>query len=151
MSRSGPLRRPILLIVVGASLLAGACVAEGPLASFTTVGGSGSVASLPSASAATPGQAADGSPGGEATLVPTASAVAHAGVTGHLTAGPTCPVETVPPNSACAPRPVAGATVIATDAAGHEVARAASTAEGYYVLDVAPGRYTLTPRPVSDR
>jgi hypothetical protein len=39
--------------------------------------------------------------------------------------------------------------VIASDASGHEIARAVSNADGYYVLDIPPGRYTLTPRSVS--
>ena len=39
------------------------------------------------------------------------------GVTGTVTAGPVCPVETVPPKPECAPRPVAGAVIVATDAA----------------------------------
>ena len=41
--------------------------------------------------------------------------------------------------------PVADATVIATDAPGHEVARTASKADGSYALDLPPGTYTLTP------
>ncbi len=64
---------------------------------------------------------------------------------GRLVAGPRCPVETVPPLPACAPLPVAGATVVATDVTGREVARTVSKGDGSYVLDLAPGTYTLTP------
>lgn len=123
----------------------------GPLASFIAASDPGSIGPSPSIPSATPGPAAVASPGGEATSIPTAPALAHAGASGHLSASPTCPVETVPPNPACAPRPVVGATVIASDASGHQVARAVSNADGYYVLDVPPGRYTLTPQPVGDQ
>lgn len=67
---------------------------------------------------------------------------------GHLSAGPTCPVETVPPDPACAPKPVVGASVIATDGAGVEVSRAISRADGSYALTLAPGTYSLAPQPI---
>ena len=53
----------------------------------------------------------------------------------HITAvaGPTCPVETVPPDPACAPRPVANAVVTIVDA---DVA-------------LAPGAYTLNAQGVT--
>jgi hypothetical protein len=67
------------------------------------------------------------------------------GVSGHVTAGPTCPVERNPPDPKCRERPVVGAVIVARDAAGAEVSRATSTADGSYVLALAPGSYTLTP------
>jgi len=73
--------------------------------------------------------------------LPTAGAT----VSGHVMAGPVCPVETVPPNPSCAPRPVAGAIVIATNASGHEVGRAISSADGFYSMRLDPGTFTLTP------
>jgi len=62
------------------------------------------------------------------------------GIQGVVQSGPTCPVERI--NSPCPPRPLA-ATVVVRDAAGHEVARTTSGADGHFKLDVAPGTYTV--------
>jgi hypothetical protein len=70
-------------------------------------------------------------------------------VTGFAHAGPTCPVEKVPPDPACADRPVAGAVLVVTTAAGAEVARALSAADGTFRVAVPPGDYVLVPRPVA--
>ena len=71
-----------------------------------------------------------------------------AGVRGRATAGPTCPVETEPPDPACAERPVAGAILVFTNTAGAEAARATSAADGAFNVELAPGSYTLTAQPV---
>ncbi len=55
---------------------------------------------------------------------------------GTITAGPVCPVEQSPPDPRCAPRPVAGAIVVATDSGGQEVGRATSAADGSYQMVV---------------
>jgi len=70
------------------------------------------------------------------------------GVRGVVTAGPTCPVLTDPPDPACADRAVAGAVLIFTDGAGAEVARTTSQADGTYSLELAPGAYRLVAQPV---
>jgi hypothetical protein len=70
------------------------------------------------------------------------------GVRGIVTAGPTCPVVTDPPNPACADRPVAGAVLVFTDASGAEVARVTSAADGTFAVELAPGAYRLTAAPV---
>jgi hypothetical protein len=70
------------------------------------------------------------------------------GARGTVTAGPTCPVETVPPDPACAERPVAGAVLVFTGADGTEVARATSAADGTFTIELAPGAYQLTAQPV---
>jgi len=71
-------------------------------------------------------------------------------VKGTVTAGPVCPVERNPPDPSCAPRPVAGAVIVATNAAGEEVGRAATAADGTYALFVnQSGTITLTPQPVT--
>jgi hypothetical protein len=88
------------------------------------------------------------SPGRSATPAPTRLQDSAGIVSGHVTSSPTCPVETVPPDPACAARPLAGATVIATDPAGHEVARAVSRVDGSYSLALAPGTYMITPQPL---
>ncbi|MGZ6214466.1 MAG: MSCRAMM family protein [Candidatus Limnocylindria bacterium] len=70
------------------------------------------------------------------------------GVQGTVTAGPTCPVVTNPPNPACAERPVAGAVLVLTNAAGEEVVRATSAGDGTFSVRLAPGAYRLTAQPV---
>lgn len=64
-------------------------------------------------------------------------------ITGRLVAGPVCPVETNPPDPACAPRPVAGAEIVAMGAGGDEY-RTTSGAEGRFNLPVPAGDYTVT-------
>ena len=70
------------------------------------------------------------------------------GVRGTVTAGPTCPVVTNPPDPACAERPVAGAVLVFTNAGGAEVARVTSAADGAFTVELAPGGYHVTAEPV---
>jgi hypothetical protein len=65
-----------------------------------------------------------------------------------LLAGPTCPVETVPPDPNCAPVPVAGRVVLVLAPDGREVARGTSDAAGHIRIAVAPGSYVLRAAPV---
>ena len=74
-----------------------------------------------------------------------------AGQTGLLilaTAGPVCPVETNPPDPACAPRPVAGAEIRVLDAGGQTIGSVVTAADGSAFLGLAPGSYTVQPQPV---
>ena len=77
------------------------------------------------------------------------TAVRRTGIGGAATASPVCPVEKIPPDPACAPRPVAGAVVIIRDASGAEVARVTTVADGTFFADVAPGGYTVEAQPVT--
>ncbi len=71
-------------------------------------------------------------------------------VSGTVSAGPICPVEPSPPDPQCAPRPVAGAVIVATDASGREVGRATSAADGSYQLIVSEtGTVRITALPVA--
>ena len=70
------------------------------------------------------------------------------GARGTVTSGPTCPVETQPPDPACAERPVAGAVLVFTNAAGAEVARVTSAFDGTFTVELAPGAYRVTAEPV---
>ncbi len=63
-------------------------------------------------------------------------------------AGPTCPVERIPPDPACAPRPVAGATILVVDGRGNTVATVLTDAEGTAVASVPAGDYVVRPQPV---
>ena len=70
-------------------------------------------------------------------------------IVGTVTAGPTCPVERNPPESRCAPRPIAGAIVVVEDPAGHEVGRTTSGADGRYRVTIAmSGTVSVTGLPV---
>ena len=135
-------RRFALALAVCSLIALEGCVAGGPLQGLIGAAQGSPPASpevSPEASSSTP---AASSPA--ATPAPQESApAAHATVSGHVLAGPVCPVETVPPNPSCAPRPVAGATVIATNASGHEVGRAVADSDGFYSMHLDPGAFTL--------
>jgi hypothetical protein len=64
-------------------------------------------------------------------------------------AGPTCPVETIPPDPACAPRPVAGAKVVIFDAQGGEAATVVLDAKGSAVVSLAAGKYVVRAQPAA--
>jgi len=68
-------------------------------------------------------------------------------VSGRAVAGPTCPVER-PGDPACAPRPVAGATLVVTTSNGAEVGRTRTAEDGSFTILLPEGDLTLVPRPV---
>ena len=70
------------------------------------------------------------------------------GVRGVVTAGPTCPVVTDPPDPDCADRTVAGAVLVVNSAAGVEVERATAEADGTFSIELAPGAYRVVAQPV---
>ena len=69
-------------------------------------------------------------------------------VTGHVHAGPVCPVQQDPPDPACADKPVAGATLVVVDETGEEVAAIQTDTTGYFETTLPEGNYTLVPQPV---
>lgn len=69
------------------------------------------------------------------------------GIRGTVTAGPTCPVVSANDPS-CDDRPIAGATVLVLDAAGREVARVVTDADGRYAVALPAGPYVVEPQPV---
>jgi len=79
---------------------------------------------------------------------PSPVGVGTAGILGVAVAGPVCPVETVPPDPGCAPRPVIGAVIIVRDAGGSEVSRAATGADGSFFIELPAGDYLVEPQPV---
>jgi hypothetical protein len=70
------------------------------------------------------------------------------GIAGLALAGPVCPVESIPPDPNCAPRPVGGATVVIRDAGGSEVTQTVTAADGSFFAAVPAGDYTIEPQPV---
>jgi hypothetical protein len=79
---------------------------------------------------------------------PSPIGVGQTGLLIQATAGPVCPVETNPPDPACAPRPVAGAEIRVLDGGGQAVGSAVTAADGSAFLGLAPGSYTVQPQPV---
>jgi hypothetical protein len=80
---------------------------------------------------------------------PGRSLVAGTGIAITATAGPVCPVERVPPDPACAARPVADATILVVDAEGKTVATVATGADGTVLVAVPAGTYVLQPQAVT--
>lgn len=70
------------------------------------------------------------------------------GMTLSVTAGPVCPVESNPPDPACAPRPVVGALIVVKDVNGATVAEGRTGLLGTVDLAVSPGVYTVEAAPV---
>ena len=68
-------------------------------------------------------------------------------MSGVLVSGPHCPVETDPPDPACAPRPVSGARLVAEASDGMRT-EAVSDAEGRFAIEVPAGQVTITFQPV---
>lgn len=68
-------------------------------------------------------------------------------VGGVVLAGPTCPVERIPPDPACEDQPVPGAVMLVTDEQGDDVTSVESDTDGRFRLRLEPGRYVLVPQP----
>ncbi len=89
----------------------------------------------------------EGEEGDDIDLPPVAGGDAPATINLTLLAGPICPVEQLPADPSCEPRPVAGAEVILRDPSGTEVDRATSDDEGRVSFEVSPGAYYVEPQP----
>ena len=63
---------------------------------------------------------------------------------GVVTLGPVCPVEPVPADPNCAPKPYSTTVVLTDPSTNKEIARTKSTSAGAYSFVVAPGDYILT-------
>jgi hypothetical protein len=72
---------------------------------------------------------------------------AGSGVRVTVTSSPTCPVETIPPQPGCAPRPVDAR--IRVTASGKTVARARTGSDGKVSIPLRAGRYRVYARPAS--
>jgi hypothetical protein len=68
-------------------------------------------------------------------------------VSGLALASPVCPVETNPPDPACAPRPVADATVWAVADSG-DVVESTTDLHGSFSFVLTPGHYEVVAQPV---
>ncbi len=79
---------------------------------------------------------------------PTPAVVPGTGLAITALAGPTCPVER-PGDPACAPRPVAGATVTVLDRQGIAVATVVLDAAGTAAVALPGGDYTVRAQPAA--
>lgn len=68
-------------------------------------------------------------------------------VSGVVTAGPTCPVVSDPPDPECADRPVASAGLLFVGDGGREF-EATTDAAGRFEVALPPGDYLVEPQPV---
>jgi len=69
-------------------------------------------------------------------------------VSGYAHAGPTCPVESTPPDPACDDRPVPGAQIEVIDTSGSLVAEIETRDDGTFTVTLPVGAYTFAPQPV---
>jgi hypothetical protein len=74
-----------------------------------------------------------------------AAAPGDSGIAGRIVAGPTCPVERVPPDPQCAPRPLAASLRIHPAGKRGPVETTRSAANGRFSIRLAPGAYVVTP------
>ena len=77
--------------------------------------------------------------------------VPDSGIAGRVVAAPTCPVEMIPPQPQCAPRPLAASLLIHRAGSGSPGTRVQSGADGRFRVRLAPGTYVVLalPRPGS--
>lgn len=68
----------------------------------------------------------------------------NSGVRGTVLLGPTCPVERIPPDPACADRPYATTITVRHAGASATFATGQSDATGAFTFSLPPGDYTLT-------
>ena len=68
-------------------------------------------------------------------------------IDGYVHAGPTCPVERIPPDPDCADQSVAGAVLLVKDPAGLEIKRLVSNQGGRFHTSLPNGVYQLHPQP----
>ncbi|MEO7117335.1 MAG: hypothetical protein ABIZ34_00015 [Candidatus Limnocylindrales bacterium] len=66
----------------------------------------------------------------------------------HVVAGPTCPVQTEPPQPGCEPRDVAGSTIVIRDPDGAEVVRIESDETGHARAELPAGIYIVEAQPL---
>jgi hypothetical protein len=69
-------------------------------------------------------------------------------VSGLAEAGPVCPVETNPPDPACAPRPVVGAVVVAVAESGDRF-ETTTGPDGRFSFTLAAGGYEIIAEPAN--
>jgi hypothetical protein len=85
-----------------------------------------------------------------AVLVASGAALRHttsSGISGLIVAGPTCPVEHVPPLPGCAPRPLIATVRVWRAGQKTRAESVRSRSDGHFRVDLSPGTYTVEATP----
>jgi hypothetical protein len=82
-------------------------------------------------------------PNCEFTSCPTTIAPYNSAVRGTVLLGPTCPVERIPPDPACAEKPYATTITVSRTGSSSTFATGKSDAAGAFSFSLPPGSYTL--------
>jgi hypothetical protein len=67
------------------------------------------------------------------------------GISGKIVLGPTCPVERIPPDPACAPKGYQATVIVKSNDGQKEISRFTSQADGSFSVNLPPGTYLLVP------
>ncbi|HTW96235.1 MAG TPA: hypothetical protein VMD74_01070 [Candidatus Methylomirabilis sp.] len=70
----------------------------------------------------------------------------QSGISGTSLLGPTCPVERIPPDPACAPQPYPALIIVKTADGTKEITRFNTDQDGKFKINLAPGKYLLEPQ-----
>lgn len=71
------------------------------------------------------------------------AAAPGSGIRGRVLVGPTCPVERVPPDPRCAPKPLSARLLVLRASDRRRVGSVRSGKDGRFSIRVRPGRYWL--------
>lgn len=71
------------------------------------------------------------------------------GVTGAVRLGPTCPVERIPPDPLCAPKPYQAQFVLTIKNSNQIIKQFSSDSLGKFTFALPSGNYTISPVPSS--
>ena len=71
------------------------------------------------------------------------AAVSKSGVSGKAILGPTCPVERIPPDPACAPKPYHGSLAVTSTDGSIVVASFETADDGSFTVELPPGEYAI--------
>lgn len=74
----------------------------------------------------------------------TAAGGAGSGIAGRVVVGPTCPVERVPPDPRCAPRPLAATLRIRRAGTSGHAMTVRTASNGRFRVALAPGTYVIS-------
>ena len=67
------------------------------------------------------------------------------GIMGQILIGPTCPVERIPPDPACAPKGYQATVIVKTSDGTKEITRFTSNKDGTFKVSLDAGTYLLVP------
>jgi hypothetical protein len=82
-------------------------------------------------------------PNCEFALCPNVPTLNKSGITGTVTLSPTCPVERIPPDPNCAPKPYSTSINIMKTGSTKIIKTIQSNSQGAFSVDLSPGAYVL--------